>query len=148
MTTGPFYAFQYEPSAWVTIGGIRTNDRLQAIDGEGVAIPGLYVAGADNGTLMSAPYCDYEGYSLMCAYCGRPSGRAVRRRDDRRVSGNGVGPACGIARMPGRSTIIQSDGAHAFSPLPPRRAPFNRPGLRRPGGVRFRPSSSGSASVR
>ena len=62
--------FQYEPSAWVTIGGIRTNDRLQAIDGEGVAIPGLYVAGADNGTLMSAPYCDYEGYSLMCAYCG------------------------------------------------------------------------------
>ena len=36
VTTGPFYAFQYEPSAWVTIGGIRTNDRLQAIDGEGV----------------------------------------------------------------------------------------------------------------
>ena len=70
VTTGPFYAFQYEPSAWVTIGGIRTNDRLQAIDGEGAAIPGLYVAGADNGTLMSAPYCDYEGYSLMCAYCG------------------------------------------------------------------------------
>ncbi len=27
-------------------------------------------AGADNGTLMSAPYCDYEGYSLMCAYSG------------------------------------------------------------------------------
>lgn len=23
-----------------------------------------------NGTLMSAPYCDYEGYSLMCAYSG------------------------------------------------------------------------------
>ena len=67
---GPFYAMQYEPSAWVTIGGIRTNDRLQAIDDAGIAIPGLYVAGADNGTLMSAPYCDYEGYSLMCAYCG------------------------------------------------------------------------------
>ncbi len=67
---GPFYAMQYEPSAWVTIGGIRTNDRLQAIDSEGIAIPGLYVAGADNGTLMSAPYCDYEGFSLMCAYNG------------------------------------------------------------------------------
>lgn len=26
--------------------------------------------GADNGALMSARYCDYEGYSLMCAYCG------------------------------------------------------------------------------
>lgn len=70
VTTGPLYAMQYEPSAWVTIGGIRTNDRLQAIDAEGYAIPGLYVAGADNGTLMSAPYCDYEGYSLMCAYSG------------------------------------------------------------------------------
>ncbi|NTU89437.1 MAG: FAD-binding protein [Actinobacteria bacterium] len=70
VTTGPLYAFQYEPSAWVTIGGIRTNDRLQAIDAEGLAINGLYVAGADNGTLMSAPYCDYEGYSLMCAYTG------------------------------------------------------------------------------
>ena len=67
---GPFYAMQYEPSAWVTIGGIRTNDRMQAIDNKGLAIPGLYVAGADNGTLMSAPYCDYEGYSLMCAYSG------------------------------------------------------------------------------
>lgn len=67
---GPFYAMQYEPSAWVTIGGIRTNDRLQAIDDAGIAIPGLYVAGADNGTLMSAPYCDYEGFSLMCAYSG------------------------------------------------------------------------------
>ena len=70
VATGPFYAMQYEPSAWVTIGGIRTNDRLQAIDGDGLPIAGLYVAGADNGTLMSAPYCDYEGYSLMCAYCG------------------------------------------------------------------------------
>ena len=70
IATGPFYAMQYEPSAWVTIGGIRTNDRLQAIDSEGLPIAGLYVAGADNGTLMSAPYCDYEGYSLMCAYCG------------------------------------------------------------------------------
>lgn len=67
---GPFYALQYEPSAWVTIGGIRTNDRLQAIDAQGLPIKGLYVAGADNGTLMSAPYCDYEGYSLMCAYNG------------------------------------------------------------------------------
>ncbi len=67
---GPFYAMEYEPSAWVTIGGVRTNDRMQAINKAGEPIGGLYVAGADNGTLMSAPYCDYEGYSLMCAYAG------------------------------------------------------------------------------
>ena len=70
IATAPFYALQYEPSAWVTIGGIRTNDHLQAIDDEGIAIENLYVAGADNGTLMMAPYMDYEGYSLMCAYNG------------------------------------------------------------------------------
>ena len=56
VTTGPFYAFQYEPSAWVTIGGIRTNDRLQAIDGEGVAIPGLYVAGNTMGRRLLVDY--------------------------------------------------------------------------------------------
>ena len=67
---GPFYAFQYEPSAWVTIGGVRTNDHMQAVDTDGNAIPGLFVAGADNGTLMNAPYCNYEGYSLMCAFSG------------------------------------------------------------------------------
>lgn len=70
ITTAPYYALQFEPSAWVTIGGIRTNDRLQPVDAEGMPIEGVYVAGADNGTLMAAPYTDYEGYSLMCAYNG------------------------------------------------------------------------------
>lgn len=70
VTSGPFYALQYEPSAWVTIGGVRTNDKLNAIDDMGMPIKNLYVAGADNGTLMMAPYMDYEGYSLMCAYNG------------------------------------------------------------------------------
>ena len=73
--TGPFYALEFQPSAWVTIGGVRTNDRLQAIDRTGAAIEGLYVAGADNGSTISAPYCDYEGTSLMTAYCaGRLAG--------------------------------------------------------------------------
>ncbi len=72
---GPFYAMQYQPSAWVTIGGVRTNDRLQAIDSTGAAIPNLFVAGADNGCTIGAPYCGYEGTSLMTAYnCGRIAG--------------------------------------------------------------------------
>ena len=72
---GPFYAMQYQPSAWVTIGGVRTNDRLQAIDQTGAAIKNLYVAGADNGCTIGAPYCGYEGTSLMTAYnCGRIAG--------------------------------------------------------------------------
>ena len=72
---GPFYALEFQPSAWVTIGGVRTNDRLMAIDRTGAAIENLYVAGADNGSTISAPYCDYEGTSLMTAYnAGRLAG--------------------------------------------------------------------------
>lgn len=73
--TGPFYALEFQPSAWVTIGGVRTNDRLVAIDRTGAAIQNLFVAGADNGSTISAPYCDYEGTSLMTAYnAGRLAG--------------------------------------------------------------------------
>ena len=76
VVTGPFYALQFQPSAWVTIGGIRTNDRLQAIDKTGDVIENLFVAGADNGSTLSAPYCDYEGTSLMTAFnCGRLAGQ-------------------------------------------------------------------------
>ena len=76
VVSGPFYALQFQPSAWVTIGGIRTNDRLQAIDKTGAVIENLFVAGADNGSTISAPYCDYEGTSLMTAFnCGRLAGQ-------------------------------------------------------------------------
>ena len=69
--TGPFYALEFQPSAWVTIGGVRTNDRLVAIDRTGAAIQNLFVAGADNGSTISAP----EGTSLMTAYnAGRLAG--------------------------------------------------------------------------
>lgn len=75
LATGPFYALEFQPSAWVTIGGVRTNDRLQAIDTTGAVIENLFVAGADNGSTISAPYCDYEGTSLMTAYnAGRLAG--------------------------------------------------------------------------
>lgn len=75
VTTAPFYALEFQPSAWVTIGGVRTNDRLQAIDNTGAVIENLFVAGADNGSTISAPYCDYEGTSLMTAYnAGRLAG--------------------------------------------------------------------------
>ncbi|MFR4802452.1 MAG: hypothetical protein ACLT98_03415 [Eggerthellaceae bacterium] len=111
MTTGPF-CVEYEPSAWVTIG-IRTNDRLQAIDGEGVAIPACTWP-APQRHADERPYYDYELLAHV-RLLRRPSGRTVRRRDDRRVSGNGADPACGIAAC-GRSFDHQSDGAHAFSP--------------------------------
>ncbi len=73
--TGPFYALEFQPSGWTSMGGVKTNDRLQSIDRTGAAVPNLYVAGADNGSTISTPYCDYEGTSLMTAYnSGRLAG--------------------------------------------------------------------------
>ena len=72
--TGPFYALEFQPSGWTSMGGVKTNDRLQSIDRTGAAVPNLFVAGADNGSTISTPYCDYEGTSLMTAY---NSGRLV-----------------------------------------------------------------------
>lgn len=72
---GPFYALEFQPSGWTSMGGVKTNDRLQSIDRTGAAVPNLYVAGADNGSTISTPYCDYEGTSLMTAYnSGRLAG--------------------------------------------------------------------------
>lgn len=72
---GPFYAFEYAPSCWVTLGGVKTDDRLRVITETGDVIPGLYCAGVDNGTILMVPYHCYEGTSLGMAYnTGRLAG--------------------------------------------------------------------------
>lgn len=58
---GPFYAMQYEPSAWVTIGGIRTNDRLTALDADNKPIDGLFIGGLNMGSAFCRPYYDIPG---------------------------------------------------------------------------------------
>ena len=72
---GPFYAFEYAPSCWVTLGGVKTDDHLRVIDENGKRIEGLYCAGVDNGTILMVPYHCYEGTSLCMAYnTGRLAG--------------------------------------------------------------------------
>lgn len=60
----PFYIFEYEPACWCTIGGIKTDSRLNALDAMSRPISGLYVAGVDNGSMFCAPYYDNEGSAL------------------------------------------------------------------------------------
>lgn len=60
--SGPFYAVQYNPGAWCTLGGIRTDKRCRALDKDNRPIPGLYVAGLD-ADLFGVPY--YEGGSAQ-----------------------------------------------------------------------------------
>ncbi|SFT54881.1 FAD-dependent oxidoreductase [Arthrobacter sp. ov118] len=53
---GPFYALMVQPSITFTFGGIRTNARGEALDDDGVAVPGLFAAGADIGGLSNYGY--------------------------------------------------------------------------------------------
>ena len=64
---GPFYAFEYVPSAWGTNGGVKVDSHLRALNSENAFIPGLYVAGVDAGSMYSSPYYDNEGSSVGLA---------------------------------------------------------------------------------
>lgn len=55
VSEAPFYAIELQPSAYQTIGGVKCNGDCQALDPEGNAISGLYVAGGD-ADIYSAPY--------------------------------------------------------------------------------------------
>ena len=57
---GPFYVFEYNPGAWVTLGGIKTDGFCRAVNADNDVVDGLYVAGVD-GDFWSVPY--YQGGS-------------------------------------------------------------------------------------
>ena len=63
-----YYVFEYEPSIWSTFGGAKTDDYCRALTPDQNIIPGLYVAGVDNGSLYCSPYYENEGASLGIAY--------------------------------------------------------------------------------
>ena len=64
LTQAPFYAFEYVPSAWGTNGGIKVDSTMHAVDSDNNAIPGLYVAGVDAGSMYTMPYYTNAGSSV------------------------------------------------------------------------------------
>ena len=54
--TPNFYAFKCYPAFLGTIGGVKVNENLQALDKEGRIIPGLYVVGSDAGGMYGDSY--------------------------------------------------------------------------------------------
>ncbi|SEO38675.1 fumarate reductase flavoprotein subunit [Denitrobacterium detoxificans] len=63
---GPYYVFEYNPGAWVTLGGIKTDGFCRAVNADNDVIKGLYVAGVD-GDFWSVPYFQggsCNGFSL------------------------------------------------------------------------------------
>lgn len=63
----PFYVFEYEPSAWCTLGGVKTDEFCRLLNSRQQVIDGIYVAGVDNGSCYTAPYYDNEGAALGLA---------------------------------------------------------------------------------
>ena len=56
MKNGPYYALKGLRAFFLTLGGARVNTRMQALDGSGDVIPGLYVTGQDMGGLYDSTY--------------------------------------------------------------------------------------------
>ena len=73
---GPYYAVKFVSRNLSTLGGVAINEKIEAVDGNGVAIPGLYVAGADAGGMYGKSYVNFEGGTLGFAYTsGRLAGQ-------------------------------------------------------------------------
>lgn len=71
----PYYAIKFVARNLGTLGGVRINENIEAVNEDGVAIPGLYVAGADAGGMYGLAYVDFEGGTLGFAYTsGRLAG--------------------------------------------------------------------------
>ena len=68
ITKGPFYVVEYEPSAWGTLGGLRTDSRLRVLNADLMPISGLYAAGVDSGSLYCQPYYQVEGTAVGLAF--------------------------------------------------------------------------------
>ena len=56
-----YYLFEYQSAYWATLGGIRTNDRLTALDADNRPIDGLFIGGLNMGSAFCRPYYDIPG---------------------------------------------------------------------------------------
>jgi succinate dehydrogenase/fumarate reductase flavoprotein subunit len=54
--TGPFYAVKVVTGDLGTFAGLRADENSQVVDGRGVPIPGLFVAGNDAASIMGGNY--------------------------------------------------------------------------------------------
>lgn len=64
----PFYVVEYEPSAWGTLGGVRTDSSLRVLRSDLTPVKGLYAAGVDAGSLYCQPYYQVEGAAVGLAF--------------------------------------------------------------------------------
>lgn len=73
---GPFYAVELQPSAYMSLGGIKCNGDCQALDIANVVIPGLFVAGGD-ADIYTAPYLQNGSANGFALGSGLVAGEAA-----------------------------------------------------------------------
>ena len=73
---GPYYAVKITTRCLGTLGGIKIDEGIRAVNEKGAPIPGLWVAGADAGGMYGNSYVQVEGGTLGFAYTsGRIAGQ-------------------------------------------------------------------------
>ena len=71
-TDGDLYLIAYNPGAFNTFGGCRTDKFCRALRADYSVVEGLYIAGVENGNLYSRPYYEVGG---SCSGLALSSGR-------------------------------------------------------------------------
>lgn len=75
LNQGPYYAMKIQTRTLTTLGGVKVNENVQAVDANAKAIPGLWAAGSDAGGAYGNSYVMFEGGTLGFAYTsGRIAG--------------------------------------------------------------------------
>jgi fumarate reductase flavoprotein subunit len=73
---GPYYAFKFTTRVLGTLGGVKIDEKIRAVDNRDDPVPGLWVAGADAGGMYGHDYVQVEGGTFGFAYTsGRIAGR-------------------------------------------------------------------------
>ncbi len=72
----PIYAIKSCIPIMGTLGGVKVNERLEALNGDDEAIPGLYIVGQEGSGFYTYPYYSTRCATTTYAYCsGRLAGK-------------------------------------------------------------------------
>lgn len=76
MSQGKYYVIKAVPSVHHTMGGVRINEKAQALDAKGKVIPGLWAAGEVTGVTHGTNRLGGNAYADIIVF-GRIAGKAA-----------------------------------------------------------------------
>ncbi|MHB9863744.1 FAD-dependent oxidoreductase [Streptomyces sp. YIM S03343] len=60
-----YYVARHFPAGYGSLGGVNVNDKMEVLDQQGIAIPGLYASGTDACNIFGDSYCFYMPGNTM-----------------------------------------------------------------------------------